>query len=107
MRSFGKDSGFTSPSVSIELRAMAPTSKTTAHYLPIPVRALALAVLCWLAGPAAAPTLGQLPRLEPHKADLVVVYKNKRVLQLMHNGRLQVLPHRAGARARRRQAQVR
>ena len=66
---------------------MPASSRTTARHWSIPVRALVLALLCWLTGPAAAPALAQLPRLEPHKADLVVVYKNKRLLQLMHNGR--------------------
>jgi murein L,D-transpeptidase YafK len=66
---------------------MPPASRTTAHRLSAPVRAVALACLCWLAGPATPPALAQLPRLEPHKADLVVVYKNKRLLQLLHNGR--------------------
>ena len=66
---------------------MAPTSRTSDHRWSIPVRALALAALCWLAVPAGSSALAQLPRLEPHKADLVVVRKDKRILQLMRDGR--------------------
>jgi murein L,D-transpeptidase YafK len=53
----------------------------------IAIRALVLAGLCYVAVPLAAPALAQLPRLEPHKADLVVVRKSKRTLQLMRDGR--------------------
>jgi murein L,D-transpeptidase YafK len=51
------------------------------------IRALVLAALCYLAVPIATPALAQLPRLEPHKADLVIVRKSKRILQLMRDGR--------------------
>ena len=53
----------------------------------VPLRILVLGILCWLAFSPAAPVLAQLPRLEPHKADLVVVRKSKRILQLMRDGR--------------------
>jgi murein L,D-transpeptidase YafK len=66
---------------------MAPASRTLERSLSIPVRPLALAALCWLSVPPAAPALAQLPQLEPHKADLVIVRKSKRLLQLMRDGR--------------------
>lgn len=49
--------------------------------------ALAVAGLCGLATAPVAPALAQLPRLEPQKADLVVVRKSKRILQLLRQGR--------------------
>lgn len=53
----------------------------------MPIRVLVLAGLCYLAVPPAAPAFAQLPRLEPQKADLVVVRKGKRILQLLRDGR--------------------
>jgi murein L,D-transpeptidase YafK len=49
--------------------------------------ALVLAGLCGLATAPGSPARAQLPRLEPQKADLVVVRKSKRTLQLLHRGR--------------------
>ena len=49
--------------------------------------ALALAGLCGLATAPGTPARAQLPRLEVPKADLVVVRKSKRILQLLHQGR--------------------
>ena len=46
--------------------------------------ALLTAALPWLAQPAQA----QIPRVQVTKADLVVVYKSKRVLQLKREGRV-------------------
>ena len=46
----------------------------------------ALLVLIILA--QAAPAQAQIPRLDPTRADLVVVYKSKRVLQLKRQGKL-------------------
>jgi murein L,D-transpeptidase YafK len=48
--------------------------------------ALAIAAVSGLALPP-APARAQLPRLAPHKADLVVVRKAKRTLQLLRGGR--------------------
>ena len=53
----------------------------------IAIGAPTLAGLCYLAAPLAAPAFAQLPRLEPQKAELVVVRKSKRILQLIHGGR--------------------
>jgi len=74
------DGGFTATSVSIELMSMSHASCDRRWSL----RALALAGLCCL---APAPAFAQLPRLEPHKADLVIVRKSKRILQLLRDGR--------------------
>jgi murein L,D-transpeptidase YafK len=41
----------------------------------------------WVVLSGAAPAVAQLPRLQPEKADLVVVRKGKRTLQLLHAGR--------------------
>jgi murein L,D-transpeptidase YafK len=66
---------------------MAPASRTSARRSSIPLRALALAALCWLATPPGPSALAQLPRLDSPKADLVVVRKSKRILQLLRDGR--------------------
>jgi murein L,D-transpeptidase YafK len=66
---------------------MAPASRTSARRLSILLRALALAALCWLATPLPPSALAQLPRLDAQKADLVVVRKSKRILQLLRDGR--------------------
>jgi murein L,D-transpeptidase YafK len=79
--------GFTAPSVSIELKTMAQATTSRAHGVAIAIRALVLAGLCYVAVPLAAPATAQLPRLESQKADLVVVRKSKRILQLMRDGR--------------------
>jgi murein L,D-transpeptidase YafK len=66
---------------------MAPASTISASRLTILARILLMAASCWLAMPATAPAFAQLPRLETQKADLVVVRKGKRILQLMRDGR--------------------
>jgi murein L,D-transpeptidase YafK len=76
--------GFTTPSVSIELK---PMSQATTSWGRRAILALLLAGLCYLAVPFAAPVFAQLPRLESQKAELVVVRKSKRVLHLIRGGR--------------------
>jgi murein L,D-transpeptidase YafK len=49
--------------------------------------ALMVAGLGWAVLWEAAPALAQLPRIEAEKADLVVVRKNKRTLELLRAGR--------------------
>jgi murein L,D-transpeptidase YafK len=66
---------------------MAPASRSSASHLSILARTLVMAAVCWLAMPPAAPALAQLPRLEAQKADLVLVRKSKRILQLLRDGR--------------------
>ena len=48
---------------------------------------LIAAGLCCAAPTQVPPAFAQLPRLQPEKADLVVVRKSKRTLQLLHAGR--------------------
>ena len=66
---------------------MAPSSRTSDRRISIRIRVVALAALCWLAGPPGPSALAQLPRLDAQKADLVVVRKSKRILQLIREGR--------------------
>ena len=66
---------------------MSQATPSWGRHVAIAIRALVLAGVCYIAVPLAAPAVAQLPRLEPHKADLVVVRKSKRVLQLIRDGR--------------------
>jgi murein L,D-transpeptidase YafK len=64
--------------------------ETMGHARALPRRRFCASAGALLAGlvmlPTAAP-LAQLPRLDPQKADLVVVRKSKRILQLLKDGR--------------------
>jgi murein L,D-transpeptidase YafK len=66
---------------------MPRTPKPSRLVLPTAARAVLLAGLGWLILSFVPPAVAQLPRLEAHKADLVVVRKSKRILQLLRDGR--------------------
>lgn len=63
---------------------MVPTARTDPRIFPSSAWALLLACFCWF---AAGPALAQLPHLENSKADLVVVHKGRRTLELLRDGR--------------------
>jgi murein L,D-transpeptidase YafK len=66
---------------------MRQTARVLRHISRAAAAVLVVAGWSYLALPPVAPALAQLPRLDPQRADLVVVRKGKRTLQLMRDGR--------------------